>query len=58
MSDERYTMKGATAYERGGVLYLNPSSLTTVGVWIATEPFLTVDPESTVAILANSPLRC
>jgi hypothetical protein len=47
-------MKGATVYERGGVLYFSPSSLTTAGVWIGTEPLLRLDPGSSSVDLGES----
>lgn len=47
-------MKGATVYERGGVLFLSPSSLTTAGVWIGTEPLLSLQPGSSPSALGEA----
>jgi hypothetical protein len=42
-------MKSAAVFSRNGVLYFHSQSRTTAGVWIATSPFLRIEPDGSPA---------
>jgi hypothetical protein len=49
-------MRAATVYRRGNALYLNSSSRTTAGLWIATAPFLRVESGSALTARGEAAL--
>lgn len=50
-------MKAATVYQNGSVVCFHSSSKTTAGLWIATPPFLRVEPGSAVAAKGEAVLE-
>jgi hypothetical protein len=50
-------MKGATVYAADGTFFLSPSSLTTAGVWVGTQPVLRLEAGSGPAALGKAVIR-
>jgi hypothetical protein len=50
-------MKGASVYAASDTLFLSPSSLTTAGVWVGTQPVLRLEPGSGPSVLGEAVIR-